>query len=196
MSRISARAGAAAVSALLAGVGGIGLVAGQATAKATQGAGSHKAAHVRSQHAAKPDQRGSSTSAGQVANAQSAVGDFLSGPFHFRFHAYRAAGAPDTAATGSLTATLDLNGQALTMVTGPVTCLDIVGQRAALFYPISSANPFVLSALQGVVLYLQVGANGKPQSINYVPFQSHVSSCPPVLPGILPITSGTLTLSS
>jgi len=189
MSRVSSRFGAAMFAGLLAGAGGTGLVAGQATAKTTHRAISHKVSHVRIRHATRRHGGGDST------NAQSASGDFLSGPFHFRFSAQRAAGAPQTAATGTLTATLELGGNALTMVSGPVTCLDVVGRRAGLFYPITEANPFVLSALRGVLLSVQLGADGKPQSIMYVPFLNSVSSCAP-LPGVLPITSGTLTLTS
>jgi hypothetical protein len=184
MVRISSRARAAALSGLLIGFGSLGSAAVPAAARAHHRSKTHRShTHRRAGHRA-------------VTPAQSAVGDFFSGPFHFRFRAYRAAGAPDTAATGSVTAMLDVGGNALTKVTGPVTCLNIVGREAALFYPIATANPFLFSLLRGVMLYIQVGADGRPQSINYIPFRSSVSSCPPSVPGLLPITSGTVTLRS
>ncbi len=133
----------------------------------------------------------------QATPGQSAVGDFTSGPFHAQFHATRATGAPAGAAKGDFTATSSVGPLALMTVAGPITCLDVVGNRVGLFYPITRSNPTVLSLTgSGVFLYAQLGPDGKPQSVSFVPVPfAKTSSCAP-LPALLPITSGTLSLTS
>jgi hypothetical protein len=140
---------------------------------------------------------GAAAGSAQAAPAQSAVGNFISGPFHAQFSATRAANAPATAAKGDFSATSSVGSVALTTVGGPITCLDVVGNRVGLFYPITRSSPTLLSMLgSGVFLYAQVGANGKPQSVTFVPVPfATTRSCTP-LPGVFPITSGTLSLTS
>ena len=188
MSRMRSRVAAAGLASLLASVVGLGLTTGEAMAKGRH----HAIARHRNRHTAAAVRSNVVTN---DSNAQSAVGDFFSGPFHFQFTASRPANEPATDATGNLTATLDLLGANLTTVSGPVTCLDVVGRRAGIFYPITAASPFVLLLLRGVILSVQLSDTGRPQSIMYVPLISQVNSCAP-LPGVLPITSGTLTLTS
>ena len=139
---------------------------------------------------------GAAAGTAQAASAQSAVGDFVSGPFHAQFHATRAAGAPASSAKGDFTSTSSLGPLALMTVAGPITCLDVVGNRVGLFYPITRSSPTLLSKLgSGVFLYAQVGTGGKPQSVTFAPVPfAKTTSCPP-LPGLLPITSGTLSLT-
>jgi hypothetical protein len=140
---------------------------------------------------------GAAAGTAQAAPGQSAVGDFVSGPFHAQFHATRAAGAPATSAKGDFTATSSAGPLALMTVAGPITCLDVVGNRVGLFYPVSRSSPSLLSMLgAGVFLYAQLGPDGKPQSVTFVPVPyAKATSCSP-LPALLPINSGTLTLTS
>jgi hypothetical protein len=140
---------------------------------------------------------GVSTGSALAAPAQSAVADVNSGPFHIQFNAQRAAGAPPTAATGTFTANLSLGSLPLGSFSGPVTCLDVRGSRAGLFYPITSSSPSLFSMLNsGVYIYLQLDSAGKPQFAGFlpVPFAS-VSSCAPGLT-LLPVTSGSATFKS
>ncbi len=140
---------------------------------------------------------GAAAGPAQAGSAQTAIGDFVSGPFHAQFHATRAADAPATSAMGDFTATSSAGPLALMTVGGPITCLDVVGNRVGLFYPVTRSSPPLLSMLgSGVFLYAQIGADGKPQSVTFAPVPfAKTSSCAP-LPALLPITSGTLSLTS
>jgi hypothetical protein len=138
-----------------------------------------------------------SSSSALAAPAQRAVADVSSGPFNIHFNAQRAAGAPPTAATGTFTANLALGSVSLGSFSGPVTCLDVRGNQAGLFYPITSSSPSLFSMLNsGVFIYIQLDSAGKPQFVGFlpVPFAS-VSSCAPGL-ALLPVTSGSATLTS
>jgi hypothetical protein len=132
-----------------------------------------------------------------AAGAQSASGTLTSGPFTLQFTASRAAGAAETAATGSFSGRLSLANSTLMELDGPVTCLDVVGDQVGLFYPVRSSIPTGFSKLvQGVFIYAQLGRDGKPQSLSFLPVPtSQTNSCPP-LPAYLPVTAGTLTLNS
>jgi hypothetical protein len=140
---------------------------------------------------------GVSAAPAMAAAAQSAVGDFSAGPFSLKFDAHRAAGAPPSAATGTFNARMGFGALTVGTVGGPVTCLDVRGNRMGLFYPITTSSPSLLSMLHsGVFIYAQLKADGKPQSVSFLPVPlTHTSSCAP-LPGLFPITSGTLTLTS
>ena len=123
--------------------------------------------------------------------AEHATADLFSGPFHVQFDAQRAANAPADSATGSFTGTLTGVG----FFAGPVTCLDIEGNRVGLFYPITSSSPSLFSMLgSGVFIYLQF-SGAQPQSITFLPVPfARTTSCTP-LPGLLPVTSGTASFS-
>jgi hypothetical protein len=140
---------------------------------------------------------GAAAGTAQASPAQTAVGNFVSGPFHAQFGATRAANAPATSVIGQFSATSSVGPLALMTVGGPITCLDVVGNRVGLFYPITRSSPTLLSKVgSGVFLYAQLGSNGKPQSVTFAPVPfAKTTSCAP-LPGLLPITSGTLSLTS
>ena len=129
--------------------------------------------------------------------AQSATADVTSGPFNIRFSAQRPANSPPGAATGDFTAHTALGTVSLFTLHGPITCLDVRGNRLGLFYPITSSTPSLFSMLNGgVFIYLQLDAAGKPQFVGFlpVPFQ-RTGSCAPG-PALLPVTSGTAQFSS
>ncbi len=140
---------------------------------------------------------GAAAGPAQARSAQSAVGDFVSGPFHAQFHATRAANAEATSAQGDFSATSSIGSLGLMTVAGPITCLDVVGNRVGLFYPVIRSSPPALSMLGGgVFVSAQIGPNGKPQSVTFAPVPfAKATSCAP-LPALLPITSGTLSLTS
>ncbi len=102
--------------------------------------------------------------AARAAGAQTATGDFVSGAFHGKFSAHRAAGAPQTSASGTFTAMTTVGSNTVMTVSGPVTCLSIVGDRLGLFYPVTSSSPQVVSQLRGgVFLYIQQASAGQPR---------------------------------
>jgi hypothetical protein len=141
---------------------------------------------------------GAGSAAAAASPAESATANFVSGPFHVQFNAQRAANAPVTAATGSFLAHTTLGTTNLVTLAGPVTCLDVRGNEMGLFYPVASSSPSLLGSLvKGVFIYVTVNATtGKPMSVNFAPTASSTAtSCAP-LPGIAPITSGTVTLTS
>jgi hypothetical protein len=137
-----------------------------------------------------------SASASTASPAESISGNFSSGPFTIQISAHRAAGAPATAATGSFTGTLALGSLKVGDFMGPVTCLDVEGNRAGLFYPVTSAYPSVIAAVPfGVLVTVSRTSTGKPQGVTFLPVPvTHVNSCAP-LPTLLPITSGTLSFT-
>jgi predicted lipoprotein with Yx(FWY)xxD motif len=123
--------------------------------------------------------------------------DFVAGPFHIQFTGTRAqSGAPDTA-SGNFMAKAALGSATLFTLAGPVTCLDVVGDQIGLFYAVGQANPEALyAAIHGVYIYVTLTSAGKPSSVNFAPSVSNVAhSCPP-LPGLLPISSGTVTVTN
>lgn len=123
--------------------------------------------------------------------------DFLAGPFHIQFTATRAqSGAPDTA-SGDFHAVTSLGSTPLLTLAGPVTCLDVVGNQIGLFYAVGQANPEVVyDAIHGIYIYVTLTSAGKPYSVNFAPSTSNVAhSCSP-LPGLLPVSSGTVTVTN
>ncbi|MDQ6746149.1 MAG: hypothetical protein M3Z27_09090 [Actinomycetota bacterium] len=133
----------------------------------------------------------------EASGAQSASGNFMSAPFGVVFSAQRAAGAPEISATGTFTATTLAGHTPVMSISGPVSCLAIVGDRLGLFYRVTSSTPTVFSQLGGgVLVYLQRAANGQPAKVSFLPVPvTHVPSCDPTA-AVVPIQSGTLTLTS
>jgi hypothetical protein len=135
--------------------------------------------------------------AGAATAAQSVVADVASGPFSVRIQAQRPADAPPTAATGVFDASGMILGLPLFSLHGPVTCLDVRGNRMGLFYPITASDPPIFAKLgSGVFVYLTLSSSGRPKLLGFVPVPlSHANSCAPGL-ALFPITSGTATLTS
>jgi hypothetical protein len=119
----------------------------------------------------------------------------MSGPITVDIQAQRAANSPADSATGVFTAHSMSSAATGFTLHGPVTCLDVRGNKAGLFYPITASDPPVFAKLHsGVFIYLQVNSAGKPKMLGFVPVPfSHTTSCPPGL-AVLPVTSGTATL--
>jgi hypothetical protein len=133
-------------------------------------------------------------SAAAASPAESATADFTSGPFHVQFNAQRPANAPATAATGTFIS----HAGGLATLQGPVTCLDVRGNRMGLFYPVTSSSPAtIMSFFRGVFIYVAVSkVTGKPLQVGFRPTTAATaSSCAPSLT-LFPITSGTVTLTS
>jgi hypothetical protein len=128
--------------------------------------------------------------------AETAVADFMSGPFHVQFTASRAANAPADSATGTFVAHTVIGNTTLLTLAGPVTCLDIRGDRLGLFYPVASSSPSLIGKLfRGVYIYVTDSKAGKAQFVNFFPtISATAKTCAP-LPGIAPITSGFATFS-
>jgi hypothetical protein len=118
-----------------------------------------------------------------------------SGPFTIDIQAQRAANSPADSATGEFSAHGAFGSVGLLTLHGPVTCLDVRGNRAGLFYPITASDPPLFAKLHsGVFVYLDVSSRGKPLLLGFVPAPiSHATSCAPG-PALLPITSGSATL--
>lgn len=129
--------------------------------------------------------------------AQSVDADVASSAFTIQVHATRAANSPANSATGTFTAHTSLGSLNLLTLRGPVTCLDVRGNKDGLFYPIQSSAPAVLSKLgSGVFIYFDVSSTGKATMIGFVPVPiSHTNSCAPSL-ALLPATSGSVHLTS
>jgi predicted lipoprotein with Yx(FWY)xxD motif len=129
--------------------------------------------------------------------AESLQGDFSYPPFTIQVSAQRAAGAPATAATGSFTGTLSLGKSTAGEFMGPVTCLDVVGNSAGLFYPVKKSSPALVAAIPlGVLVTVTRTSTGQPLGVTFVPVpETHVKSCAPMTPTVFPITSGTLTFT-
>jgi hypothetical protein len=138
-------------------------------------------------------------SAGAVtaSPAESIVANVSSGPFHIMVTGSRAANsAPDTA-TGTFTAQASLGALSLFALHGPVTCLDIRGNSAGLFYPITSSSPSIFSKIDsGVFIYFRAAGKGLPALVGFVPVPIHsTKTCAPGA-ALLPVTSGSLSLTS
>ena len=129
--------------------------------------------------------------------AQSAVGSFTAGVFSVQFNAQRAAGASMTAATGTFAAQVGVGTANVITLSGPITCLDVVGNHVGLFYPVTSISPSVIGqVVKGIYVSAQLGREGQPLSMVFRPsLITGVSNCAPE-PDAIPVTSGTLTLDS
>jgi hypothetical protein len=130
--------------------------------------------------------------------AQSAVAqDVTSGPFHLSFTAHRDAEAPQNAATGTFDAVTRVGSLGLMDLHGPITCLNVRGNRVGLFYPITSALPSLLAKIgSGILIYLSVDGKGHATGVQFVPVPlTRVRTCAPTLPSLLPAT-GSATLGS
>ena len=138
-----------------------------------------------------------SAAAATTSPAQGISANVSSGPFTIQVDAQRAAGAPAGSATGDFTAHGALGSLPLFTLRGPVTCLDVRGNRAGLFYPIRSSDPAVFAKLgSGVFVYFQVSASGKPQLLGFLPVpRSSTTSCAPGL-ALFAVTAGTVVLTS
>jgi hypothetical protein len=136
-------------------------------------------------------------SADAATPAQRVVAEVSSGPFHITVTASRAADSAPDAATGTFTAQASLAGVPLFSLHGPVTCLDIRGGSAGLFYPIASSSPSILSKLDsGVFINFRAASSGLPALIGFLPVPIHsTKTCSPG-GALLPVTSGSLTLTS
>lgn len=130
--------------------------------------------------------------------AQSAVAKSVkSGPFTFDFEAHRAAEAPENAATGTFHAKAKLGGVQLMDLEGPVTCLNVRGNRVGLYYPVAKSTPSLFSMINaGVMIYMTVDGKGQATSMSFlpVPFTSR-KNCAPTPANVLPAT-GSATLTS
>jgi predicted lipoprotein with Yx(FWY)xxD motif len=138
-----------------------------------------------------------SAQASTASPAETINGTFSYPPFTIQVSAQRAAGAPADAATGSFTGTLSLGGAKVGDFMGPVTCLDVEGNSAGLFYPVKSSSPSVVALVPfGVLVTVTRTSAGQPLGLTFVPLpETHVSSCAPMSTTIFPITSGTLTFT-
>jgi hypothetical protein len=128
--------------------------------------------------------------------AETITANVASGPFAIAVQARRPANSPATSAVGTFVAHFSLLGANVFTLRGPVTCLDVEGDRAGLFYPITSSDPSLFAATKsGVFIYLQNDSSGRAEAIGFlpVPFQT-VKSCAPGL-ALLPVTSGSVTLT-
>jgi hypothetical protein len=128
--------------------------------------------------------------------AETINANVVSGPASIQVQAQRAANAPPDSATGEFTAHISLGPLKVLTLQGPVTCLDVRGDQAGLFYPITSSSPALFSDLHsGVFIYLSIDASGKPRMEGFLPVPlASTTSCPPGL-ALLPVTSGTATLT-
>jgi hypothetical protein len=139
---------------------------------------------------------GASEASATVSPAETITANVSSGPFHIEVTASRPANSAVTAATGSFTAHFVLGSTTLFTIAGPVTCLDVVGHQAGLFYPITSSDPSLFAATDsGVFIYLDTDAHGKARSVGFLPVPlQKMKSCAPGL-ALLPVTAGTATLT-
>lgn len=137
-----------------------------------------------------------SATAATPAQSASATG-VTSGPFTLSFQAQRAAEAPQTAATGTFDATMKIGGIGLMDIHGPVTCLNVRGNRVGLFYPIKTGNPALLTQIgSGVMVYMTVDGKGRASRVSFLPLPlTSVKSCAPTAAEFLP-ASGMASLTS
>ena len=135
--------------------------------------------------------------AATTSPAESIAGDFSYPPFHIQVSAQRAAGAPATATTGSFTGTLSVGGAKVGDFQGPVTCLDVEGNSAGLFYPVKSADPSVVADVPfGVLVTVTRTSAGAPLGVTFVPVpETSVKSCAPMSLSLFPIETGTLSFT-
>ena len=138
-----------------------------------------------------------SAQAATMSPAETLSGNFSYPPFSIQVNAQRAAGAPANAATGSFTGSLSFGGAKAGDFMGPVTCLDVEGNSAGLFYPVKSSSPSVIASLPfGVLVTVTRTSTGQPSGVTFVPVpETQVSSCAPMSLVLFPITSGTLSFT-
>lgn len=131
-----------------------------------------------------------------AAPVQRADADVTSGPFHITFHATRRTAAAPSTAQGTFDAFTTVGPWALMHLKGPVTCLDVRGNRVGLFYPIASSSPPLFSMINsGVLISMTVDGKGHATAVQFLPLPvTRVSSCAP-LPTLLP-AKGSATLVS
>jgi hypothetical protein len=139
---------------------------------------------------------GTTGAAAQGAPVQKVAADVTSGPFHLTFRATRPAGAPSTSATGTFDAWTSGGATTLMHLQGPVTCLDVRGNRVGLFYPIDRSEPSLFSKLHtGVFIFMTVDGNGHATAVQFLPVPVRkVTGCAPQA-ALLP-ASGSATLTS
>ncbi|MCW3039473.1 MAG: hypothetical protein JWM31_1378 [Solirubrobacterales bacterium] len=123
--------------------------------------------------------------------------DVTSGPFTFTFTAQRAAEAKENAATGTFDAVGRLGTLPLMDLHGPITCLNVRGNRMGLFYPVAQSNPALFSQIMmGVLIYMSVDGKGHATAIEFLPVPfTKVKSCAPTAGTLLPAT-GAASLTS
>ena len=138
-----------------------------------------------------------SAGAATSSPAESIVANVSSGPFHIMVTGSRAANATPDTATGTFTAQVSLGSASLFTLHGPVTCLDVRGNSAGLFYPITSSSPTIFSKIDsGVFIYLRAAGKGLPALVGFVPVPVHrTKTCAPGA-ALLPVTSGSVSLTS
>lgn len=136
------------------------------------------------------------TGAQAAPGDQSLKADVTSGPFSFKVDAFRRAGTRSTEATGTFDAKTSLGGAQLMDIHGPVTCLDVRGNRVGLFYPIDRSNPPLFAqAGAGVFIYLTLDGRGNATNVTFAPVPSRTTiGCSPQ-PGLTPAT-GSATATS
>lgn len=79
--------------------------------------------------------------------AEAITANVVSGPANIQVQAERAANAAPDSASGEFSAHISLGPLNLLTLQGPVTCLDVRGNQAGLFYPITSSSPALFSDL-------------------------------------------------
>ncbi len=137
------------------------------------------------------------TGAQAAPGDQSLKADVTSGPFHLTVDAFRPAGTRSTeAVTGTFTAETSLAGAQLMDVGGPVTCLDVRGNRIGLFYPVDRSTPSLFAQLgAGIFIYLTVDGRGKATNVTFVPVPSRTTiGCSPQ-PALTPATGSAVAAS-
>lgn len=134
--------------------------------------------------------------AGASGAEQRVVADVTSGPFHLRIDARRAADTRSTEATGTFDAETSVGPLALMDLHGPVTCLNVRGNRVGLFYPVERSTPSLFArAPTGIFIYLTVDGRGGAKAVSFLPVFSRTTiGCAP-LPAYMPAT-GSATADS
>ena len=142
--------------------------------------------------------RASATSSASATSPLETIeGDFSYPRFGIQVYAERLGGQPATAALGYVIGSLSLGGAKVGDFDGAVTCLDVEGNSAGLFYPVQSADPGVLAVVPlGMLVTVTRTSTGKPLGVSLIPVPStHVSSCAPMKSTLFPITSGQLSFT-
>ena len=130
------------------------------------------------------------------APQESVVADIASGPFHIMVTASRAVTSAPNTATGVFTAQFKLGSTSVFTLHGPVTCLDIRGGNVGLFYPITSSTPALFAQLHsGVFIYLAAAQGALPARAGFLPVPiATTKSCAPGA-ALLPVTSGSISIT-
>jgi hypothetical protein len=137
------------------------------------------------------------TPAGAASTMQTITANVASGPFHIQVTASRASDAAPNTATGQFSARFALGSTQIFTLYGPVTCLDIRGNAVGLFYPITSSSPALFAQLHsGVFIYFRVGSGLVPTLVGFLPVPiATTKTCSPG-DALLPVTSGSVSISS